>query len=57
MGVLVCTYGVCADCAPVMEGAPSRLQAVMGDRVEVNLLNKYPELRSKLPDDYGLGVK
>jgi hypothetical protein len=51
-GVLVCVYGACEECGKVMHDAPERLRSTIADRIEQNILNKYPGLWNKLPNGY-----
>ena len=53
-GVLVCIYGACAECADTVFGAPPALRSTLMDKVEANLLKKYPSLWKKLPANYAL---
>ena len=54
VGVLVCCYGACAECADVVSGAPPALRSTLMDKVETNLLAKYTSLWKKLPANYAL---
>jgi len=51
--VLVCHYGVCSTCADqtIKLKDKSERQAV-GDRTEAFLLERYPQLKNKLPPNY-----
>jgi hypothetical protein len=51
-GVLVCVYVLCGQCTDSMEGAPWRLRIKLIDKVERNLLNRYPQLQTQLPRGY-----
>jgi hypothetical protein len=50
--VLVCVYAVCSQCVDSMEATPSRLRTKLVDKVERNLLNRYPQLQERLPATY-----
>src|SRR5215831_1180556 len=52
VGKLVCVYGVCTSCGETVSSAPKDLQSKFMDRIERNLLNRYPELQDNLPPGY-----
>lgn len=45
---VVCIYSLCAKCLDLMINAPIARRIELNDRIEVNLLKRYPHLRSKL---------
>ena len=55
VGRLVCNYGACAACLNTLQDTPEPLRPRLMDKVEQNLLEWYPQLREKLPRNYGLG--
>jgi hypothetical protein len=46
---LVCTYNLCKFCATAMEHGRGSFRSRMADRIQLNLLQKYPSLQSKVP--------
>jgi hypothetical protein len=51
-GELVCVYAACDSCGKAVMDAPKRLGTKLMDKVERNLLNRYPELQTRLPKNY-----
>lgn len=51
-GVHVATYGVCSKCFCLIEAAAGIDRSLLTNRIETQLVSRYPILRSKLPDDY-----
>ena len=47
-GELVCIYSLCAKCLDLMVSASMATRIRLNDRVELNLLRRYPQLRAKL---------
>ena len=46
---LICIYNLCAFCATAMEDQREPFHSRMTDRIQLNLLRKYPSLQSKVP--------
>jgi hypothetical protein len=46
---LICIYNLCAFCATAMEHQREPFHSRMTDRIQLNLLRKYPSLQSKVP--------
>lgn len=49
---LVTVYASCSDCAKLVTESGQVIGAKLCDKIERNLLNKYPELYDKLPKNY-----
>lgn len=52
VGDLVCMYGVCKTCGDTVLEQSEDLRSRFMDRVERNLLHRYPELQGQLPPGY-----
>ena len=46
---LICIYNLCEFCATAMEYRAESFHSRMTDRIQLNLLRKYPTLQSKVP--------
>ena len=46
---LICSYSLCKVCATAMEHGRGSFRSRMADRIQLNLLQKYPSLQSKVP--------
>jgi hypothetical protein len=51
---LICSYSICDDCHMVFSTGDTTLKKKLLEQVKLNLLNKYPTLKTKLPPDLQL---